>query len=50
MFNKVFSCGFKLFESGKLNDKRTKAFCAENILHNMVLLVQKNNFTPELLK
>ena len=43
----VFSNGFKMFEEEKMNNKRTKAYCAENILYNLIQLIRQNQLTSE---
>ena len=47
---RVFSQGFQLFESGKLTEKKTKVFCSENMLFNVIELVRKNKFQEQEMK
>ena len=40
----VFPRAFKLYLEGKLNKKKMRAFCCEQMLHKIMDLIQKNNF------
>ena len=44
---RVLSQGFQLFESGKLTEKKTKIFCSENLLYNIVEVIKKNKLNAE---
>ena len=43
----VFSNGFKMFEEEKMNKKGIKAYCAENILYNIIELIRQNGLTSQ---
>ena len=47
---KVFSRGFKIFVEKKLNKKQMRAFCCENMIHNIMSLAKKNKFGKEEVK
>ena len=38
---RVLSAGFKLYKNGDLDINKTKAFCSENILRNLIHLPRK---------
>ena len=39
----VFPRAFKLYLEGKLNKQKMRAFCCENMLHNIMDLIHKNH-------
>ena len=41
MTRNIFSHGFRLFEERKLEENQVKAFCAENILYNIITLIKE---------
>ena len=43
----VFSRGFKLYVENKLNKKQMRAFCCENMIHNIMNLIRRNNLQTE---
>ena len=40
----VFSRGFKLFEEKRMDKEQKRAFCCENMIHNIMNLMRENNF------
>ena len=47
LFKRVLSYGFKLFEGGSLNLKKTKVLCSENILSNIIDLIKTNDLNKK---
>ena len=43
----VFSVGFNLYETGVLDINKTKAYCSENVLVNLINLSQKYELTSK---
>ena len=43
----VFSKGFKLYEKKKINEKKMRAFCCENMISNLMEMIKKNRLSTE---
>ena len=47
---KVFAKGFKLFKKGEFNKTQKKAFCCENMIHNILSLMKENKMGKKEIK
>lgn len=43
----VFSVGFNLYETGVMDINKTKAYCSENVLRNLINFSQKYEITSK---